>query len=401
MDKTVSGSEPMVAAIAGRAERWRLMEPSPEWLQQVSFETTLDLSAEYDIGVVPENVIQAVETALDEGETHYTERPGLQALREAVAHKLASEQGLALNPATDVIISCGGRESMFVALQVLTQPGDEVLVPELHPVFIDETTRLARAKLVPVPLMAEEGFEMKAGRIEACLTEKTRVLVLSNPSNPTGVVISADEIARIAALAKAHDLTIISDESLDESIDGDVRHKSVASFSEAAQRTLVVGSFSRLHDLASWRVGYFAGPKSLAQPVRDLKQAMTICTSAMSQYAALEAMTNSLAWLKRRRDELDAKRIFVLKALDELGLPHSQPTATPYVWIDVRSTGKSSDAFAGWLLSEVRVAVTAGTRFGPQGEGYVRLSLWPTFSELEQAMRRMKWSLEQVSGGAK
>ena len=159
-------------------------------------------------------------------------------------------------------------------------------------------------------------------------------------------------MAAIAALAKEYDLTVISDESLDESVGGEARHTSIASFPRAAERTLIVGSFSRLHDLASWRVGYFAGPKEIAQPVRDLKQAMTICTSAMAQYAALEAMTGPQDWLVQRRAEIDQKRAFVLAALDRMGLPHSNPTATPYVWVDVRHCRPLLDEFASWLLAE-------------------------------------------------
>jgi aspartate/methionine/tyrosine aminotransferase len=349
----------------------------------------LDLSGEYDGGPLPEHVVAAVEASLDRGETHYTTRPGLPALAQAVAKKLGREQGLDLDPSLGVVISTGGRESLFAAIQVLARPGDEVLVPALRPAYIDADIRLAQAVLVPVPQVYETGFQIKAAAIQACLTHKSRLLLLSNPANPTGVVIPRDEMAAIAALAEAHDLTVISDESLDESLDFKACHSSIASFPEAARRTLIVGSFSRLHDLASWRVGFFAGPKEIAQPVRDLKQAMTICTSAVAQYAALAALTGPHDWLARRRAEIDQKRAFVLAALNRMGFPHSNPSAAPYVWVDTRSAGRSSGEFASWLLAQARVAVTPGSRFGPQGEGYVRLSLWPSLTQLELAVRRM------------
>ena len=390
----------MAAAIAERAGRWRLVDPQSGWSQETIFETTLDLSDDYGDVVLPENVITAVEEALDRGETHYTNRAGVPALREAVARKLSGEQSFNVDPTTEVVITCGGREGMFLALQVLIQPGDEVLVPDLRPTFIDEAIRLAGGILIPVSLLAKEGFEMQASQIQERLTDKTRLLVLVNPSNPTGAVISAEEMARIGALVQERDLKVVSDEVLDESLDGDVRHTSIASFPEMAQRTVVVGSFSKLHGLASWRVGYLSGPKALVTPIRDLKQAMTICTSAMSQYAALEAMTGLQDWLVRRRDALDTRRQLVLRALDDMGLPHSRPHATPFVFVDVRSSGRSSGDFAAWLLSNARVAVMPGSRFGDQGEGYIRLPLWSTLSELEQAMRRMKWALNQASRGA-
>jgi len=386
---------PMAAAIAGR------LSPPHEGLLNLAEDGVLDLSSEYAGAPLPDNIMAAVEASLDRGETHYTTRPGLPDLVRAVAQKLEREQGLALDPSQGIIISTGGRESLFVAIQVLAQPGDEVLVPALRPAHVDEDVRLAQAVLVPVPQRAEDGFQPRAEAIRACLTEKTHLLILSSPANPTGTVIPPEEMAAIAALAEEYDLTVISDESLDESMGGEVPHISIAAFPEAAGRTLIVGSFSRLYDLASWRVGYFAGPKEIAQPVRDLKQAMTICTSAMAQYAALEALTGPQDWLVRRRAEIDQKRAIVLAALDGMELPHSNPAVTPYVWVDVRSEGCSSVEFAAWLLAEARVAVLPGSRFGPQGDGYVRLSLWPTFTELEQAMGRMSWALAGEKGSAR
>jgi aminotransferase len=361
----------------------------------------LDLSREYAGAPLPENVMAAVEASLDRGETHYTTRPGLPALARAIAEKLGREQGVTVDPALGVVISTGGRESLFVAIRVLAQPGDEVLVPALRPAYIDADIGLAQAIPVPVPQAAAASFQVTARAIRACLTDRTRLLILGNPANPTGAVIPAQEMAAIAALAQEHDLTVISDESLDESVAGQARHTSIASYPQAADRTLIVGSFSRLYDLAAWRVGYFAGPKEIAQPVRDLKQAMTICTSAMAQYAALEALTGPQDWLARRRAEIDRKRAFVLAALDGMGLPHSNPVATPYVWVDVRPAGRPADSFASWLLAEAGVALKPGTHFGPQGEGYARISLWPTLTQLERAMRRMRRALGEDNGGAR
>ena len=388
-------SGPMAAAVAKR------LPPLEEELLSFSEDGILDLSREYAGASLPEHVMAAVEASLVRGETHYTTRPGLPALARAVAQKLEREQGLTLDPSLGVIISTGGRESLFAIIQVLAQPGDEVLVPALRPAYLDENIRLARARLVPVPVRAEDGFQVKAAAIRACLTEKTRLLVLGNPANPTGAVLPAQEMAAIAALAAEYDLTVISDESLDESIGSQVRHTSIASFSDAADRTLIVGSFSRLYDLAAWRVGFFAGPAEIAQPVRDLKQAMTICTSAMAQYAALAALTGPQEWLARRRAEIDLKRDFMLATLDGMGVPHSNPAATPYVWVDLRGAGRSSEDVTSWLLAEARVALMSGSRFGPQGEGFARLSLWPTSTELEQAMGRMNRALVRAKEGGR
>ena len=367
--------------------------------QAAHSDSLIDLSREYGRGVVPERILQAVDRSLAQGHTHYTTRPGLPELAQAVALKLAGEQGMSLDPAHEVVITCGGREGLFVALQALVRPSDEVLVPALRPAFYGEAIALAQGVAVAVPLPAAEGFELRAERIRAGLTAKSRLLLLPTPANPTGVAVSAAEMGRIADLVAEHDLTVISDETLDESLAGDVRHTSIASLPGAAPRTLVVGSFSRLYNLAAWRVGYFAGPRSLVQPARELKQAMTICTSAMSQFAALEALTGPQDWLVQRRAEIDAKRAFVLAALDQMGLPHSSPQATPYLWIDVARSGLDSDTLARRLLAQTGVAVTPGTLFGPQGRDYVRLSLWAPFSELEQAMDRLRSAFETGLGG--
>ncbi|NLE77484.1 MAG: aminotransferase class I/II-fold pyridoxal phosphate-dependent enzyme [Chloroflexi bacterium] len=391
---------PMASAIAQRAERWRVVEPASGWPREMRFEHTIDLSGDSGDPVLPENVLAAVEASLDQGETHYTDRPGVPALRKAVAAKLAALQGVTVDAGSGVVISNGGREGVFVGLQVLASAGDEVLAPELRPAFVDEGVRLSQATLVPVPLRAADGFAMTAAQIKSRLTPKSKLLLLVNPATPSGAVLSAEEIGRIADLVAEHRLTVIADESLDEGLGQHARHVSLASVPAAAPHTLTVCSFSYLYGLASWRVGYFAGPKELVTPVRDLKQAITICTSAMAQFAALEAMTGPQGWVEARRAEMDAKRALVLAALDELGLPHSQPQATPYVFVDVRSSGKKAEPFACWLLSEARVAVLPGPVFGAKGEGWVRISLWPTMSDLEQAMRRLKWALNVRAGGA-
>jgi aminotransferase len=399
MENTAIDLAPMAAALARRVIDRHVSLPQQAQPGQSGFDGILDLSADYGSGVLPLNVIRAVMHSLDEGETHYTTRSGLPALAQAVARKLQREQGFIVDPATEVVISCGGQEAVFIALQILAQPGTDVLIPALRPAYVDEAIRLAGGTAVSVPLLADHDFVLTADRIRESLRAKGGVLLLRNPSDPTGAVIPTEEMARIAELVQAYDLTVIADESLDESLDGDVRHTSIVSFPEAAQHTVVVGSFSRLHALAAWRVGYFAGVRSLVKPVRNLRQAMTICTSAMSQYAALEAITGPQDWLLHRRSELDAKRDYLLAALDGMVLPHSLPAATPYVFVDVRCTGRTSEEFAAWLLGQAGVTTVPGSRYGPQGEGYVRFSLWPSFSDLERAIRRMRWALAQSVGG--
>jgi aspartate/methionine/tyrosine aminotransferase len=376
-----------------------MVEPRSGWPAQSGFQSAIDLSRDLAAGFLPDRILEAVETSLDQGETHYTDRPGVPGLRQAVAKKLADQQGITVDPGGEVVISAGGQVGVFVGIQVFTNPGDEVIVPSLRPGYVDEAAALAQAKLVPAPLKVEGGFRLQASAVESCLTDKSRVLLLANPANPTGAVLSADEVDKLAALAAKHDLTVIADESLDESLGTEARHTSIAAHPEAAGRTLLAGSFSYLYGLASWRVGFFAGPKELVTPVRDLNQAITICTSAMAQFAALEAMTGPQVWLNKRRMLLDRKRALAVAALDAMGLKHSQPQASPYLMVDISGTGRSSEDFATWLASITKVSVTPGTRFGPDGEGYVRLSLWPSLTEVEQAMRRIAWALGRETGG--
>ncbi|MBM4456365.1 MAG: pyridoxal phosphate-dependent aminotransferase [Chloroflexi bacterium] len=410
-------NSPTAAAVAERAAAWGPLDAGSGWPRCIAHEGQLDLSADYGDTTLPEAVVKTVEDSLLRGETHYTDRPGLPALREAVARKLAADLHIHVDWRNEVVISCGEQEGVFLALQVLIRPGDEVLAPDPRPEWLDESVRLARGVLTAAPLLPKDGFELKAEQIAARLTDRSRVLVLVQPSNPTGAAISAGELGRIAALAADRNLTIIADEALDESFAGQARHTSIASLPEAAGRTIVVGSFSKFFGLASWRVGYFAGPKDAVTTIRDMKQAMTICTSAMAQYAALAMLTQVNDWLTARRNALDQAREIVLAALDALGLPHPARggladgrQASPYVFADVRPlravsalTGGSSVAFADWLRTEAEVTVAPGSRFGLGGEGFVRISLWPPLSDLEQAMRRLRWAAAraQAMGGVR
>ena len=394
MSQAMAQGELMAAAIAERASGSLAADRALGRTASGVFDTTIDLSQDAVNPGLPDHVFEAVDASLDAGETHYTDRPGLPALRQAAADKLAAEQNLHLNPGKEVVISCGEQEGVFLALQAWVKPGDEVLIPNPGPAYLAEAVRLSGGKAVPVLLSADNGFGLQATQVEQVITPRSRVLVLVNPADPTGAVISADEMARIAAVVKAHDLRVVSAEGMDEALAGDVlhghaQHRSIASFADAPNRTLVVGSFSKLYGLASWRVGYFAGPQALVTPVRDLKQAMSICTSAMAQYAALAAMTGPADWLLARRAGLAAKRAGVVQALETMGLPHSQPQAGPFVFVDITSTGFTSAEFARWLLAEAQVSVSAGAQYGSQGEGFVRISVWATPSEVEQAMRRM------------
>lgn len=362
-------------------------------LPGVSRRPVIDLSRDYDLGTVPNHVSAAVIRSLERGETHYTNRPGLPALMEAVADKLERQQGISVDGESEVTITCGGREGVFLALHALVESGRHVLVPALRAEWVDRAIRLADCTPVPIVSSSDCQDPMTADDIRRGLSDGTGALLLLNPSNPTGRIMPPGEASRIATLAKERDWLIISDESLDESLEGSVRHKSIAAFPDAKARTVMVGSFSFLHNLAPWRVGYMAGVESLLGPVRSLKRGMTLCTSAMAQYAALQSLEGPQDWLAQRRSRLDERRAFLMDALDDMHLAHSDAEATPYLFVDIRESGRNSEAFAAWSLGETGVVVLPGGLFGPKGEGHVRLSLWSPLSELTDALARWRAAL--------
>lgn len=372
--------------VSRRARAWLVAaaaEPAPEL-------PVIDLSAgELDRRAAP-HIGQAVTEALDRGETHYTVRPGILPLRHALAAKIAADGGPEYDPRREVLISCGGQEGLFVAVQMLVSPGDEVLVQDPGYVAYREAVRLANGVPVPVSTRPEDRFALTADAVAAAITPRTRLLVLVSPDNPTGGVMPRAELERIAALAREYDLRVIADETYRAFVFDGAEHVSFAALPGMRERTITIGSFSKTYAMGGWRAGYVVGEASLLNPVTALKQALTICSPAPTQWAALAALEGPRDEPEAAIREVAARRAVALPALEAMGLSTGRPQGGYYLFADVRATGLTGREFAALALREAGVRVVPGDCFGAGGAGFVRLSLAQPAPVLAEALARVK-----------
>lgn len=335
-----------------------------------------------------EHIVQATIDALDRGETHYTDRVGIVPLRRAVAARALAEDEIAYNPLGEVLICGGGREALFVATQMLVERGDEVIVPEPASPVLAEGVRLAGGEPIAVPTRPEDGFALRAGAVRAAITPRTRALVFASPAPPTGGVTTGDDLAALAALAREYNLLVIWDETYRAFVFDGPAQGNIAALSGMRERTAIVGSFSARYAMTGWRTGYVIAPARLLRPIAQMKQALTICSAAPSQWAALAALTGRQAEADELLAELASRRAAAVAALADLGLP-TYGAGTPYLFVDVRPSGLDGRAFAALARREAGVRLVPGDDFGPSGAGFVRLSLAASTSRLCEAIGRL------------
>ncbi len=372
--------------MAGRALAWLAAAEPPATVAAAA--PLIDLADDELDQPTAEHIVQATIDALNRGETHYTDRVGIIPLRKAVAARIAAEDGLEYNPQGEVLICGGGREALFVATQMIIKPGDEVLVAIPAPNSFVEHVRLAGGVPITVPTRAEDGFALKAEAVAAALTPRTRVLLFSSPNAPTGGVTTGGDLAAIAALACEHDLTVIWDETYRPFVFDGATQENIATLPGMRERTAIVGSFSARYAMAGWRIGYVLAPARLLHPIVMMKQALTICSAALAQWAAVAALTGPQGETRELVEEIAARRTAAVAALAALGLPtHGQ--GTPYLFVDVRRSGLDGRAFAALALREAGVRLLPGEHFGPSGAGFVRLSLTVPTPRLIEAIGRL------------
>ena len=287
-----------------------------------------------------------------------------------------------------MLICGGGREALFVVTQMLVEPGDEVLVLDPAPVAYAEGVRLAGGIPILVPTRPEDGFALKAEAVLARLTPRSRVLLVASPAAPTGGVIAGADLAALADLARRYNLQVIWDETYrDYRFDGGA-HEQIAALPGMRERTVIVGSFSTRYAMSGWRAGYVLGPAHLLRPVALMKQSLTICSPAPTQWAALAALTGPQRAIGEAVREATLRRAAALRALAALGLTCGG-TGTPYLFIDLRGLGVAGRDFAAAALRDARVRLAPGEDYGPSGAGFVRLTLSAPVAVLESAIGRL------------
>ena len=325
----------------------------------------------------PQHIKQAAKSALDQDYTHYTSNRGLRDVRQAIAEKMSRDSGLEVDAESEVVITNGGKQALFVTLNALVSPGDEVITQDPYFGPFGTITRLAGGEPVHAKSTLVDGlFRPDVDEIERRITERTRVIIVNSPCNPTGTVYSREELQRIGELAVEHNLFIISDEVYERIIYDDVQHHSIAALSpEFQQRTITINSLSKTYAMTGWRFGYLAAPKPVADAAAYLNQNSARMSTAFVQMAAKEALLGDQQPATKMVEVYRERRQLIVDGLNAIpSLECASPQGTFYVFLRGSQFGMTSFELAQHLLSAGHVATTPGDFFGPSGEGYVRLS---------------------------
>jgi aminotransferase len=337
----------------------------------------------------PAHIVAAGQKALGAGGTHYTHPAGLPELRKAIAASIKANGGGDYT-ADEIVVTAGAQESMFVAMLALIDPGEEVIIPSPGYGTYHQAVELAGGSIVQVPTYEKDGFALTAEAVEKYLTPKTRMICLINPSNPTGMVIPPNEIEKLAKLAIKHDLLVISDEIYGKLVYDNARVLPVAGLPGMKERTITIDGFSKAYAMTGWRIGYFAAPSNLIKAMAEIHHGLTICAPAVSQHAALAALTGPQDCVEEARREYDKRRKVMMAALDRMGLSYPKPNGAFYVYANVSSTGMPASEFCLRLLKEGKVMILPGTLFGDHRDDYLRVSLLQPVPKIEEATRRME-----------
>jgi len=341
--------------------------------------------------VTPWRVRSAAITSLQRGYTQYTGNRGLPKLLELIARYLEERFGLVYDP-KHILVTVGGSEAIDLALRACVERGDEVLVPDPAYVSYAPLITMSDGVAVPVECREEDSFTVRAEAIEKAATARTKAIILTYPNNPTGAVMTKEELEALVSVIVKHDLLVITDEIYAELTYGG-RHCSIASLPGVQERTVYVSGFSKAFAMTGWRLGYVCAPAEIDDAMFKIHQYSMLCAPITSQYAAIEALSDGFSdgfsTVEEMRDSYDKRRRFVLNALSEIGLSCFEPRGAFYAFPSVKDTGMDSETFAEKLLKEQKVAVVPGTAFGTFGVNNVRISYATGTSQLGAAFERM------------
>lgn len=337
----------------------------------------------------PWHIRQAGIRSLENGKTRYTSNLGLQPLRKEVAAYLKRRFQLEY-PESDVLITVGGSEAIDVAVRALVQDGDEVIIPEPSFVCYSPITSMAGGTPVIINTKAENEFRLTAKELEDAITDKTKLLILPYPNNPTGAIMCKEDLEAIAEVLRKTDIMVLSDEIYAELTYNDTRHVSIAEIDGMKERTVLVSGFSKAYSMTGWRLGYACGPEPVISLMTKLHQYCIMSAPTTSQYAAIEALKNGDNDIAAMKDEYDVRRRFVVNSFRKMGLDCFEPRGAFYAFPCIKSTGLSSDEFCEQLLINKHVAVIPGTAFGESGEGFIRVSYCNSLKHLQIAMQKIE-----------
>ena len=333
--------------------------------------------------------------ALEKGRTFYTSNAGLKELREEIRNYIERKQHISYDPMKEILVTVGGSEAIDVALRCMLNPGDEVIIPEPCYVSYVPCTKMADGVPVIVNLKNENCFRLTPDELTEAITEKTKVLILAFPNNPTGAVMEKEDLEKIAKIVIEKDLFVISDEIYSElTFTGE--HVSIASLPGMRERTIMINGFSKSFAMTGWRLGFACGPETIIGQMIKLHQFAIMCAPTTSQYAAVEALKNGEGDVNMMREAYDQRRRYLMHAFREMGLPCFEPGGAFYVFPCIQEFGMTSDEFALRFLQEEKVAVVPGTAFGDCGEGFLRISYAYSLEDLKVAIGRLANFVEKL-----
>ena len=333
--------------------------------------------------------------SLEQGRTFYTSNAGLKELKEEICRYLKRRMNLTYDPNKETIVTVGGSEAIDIGLRCVLNPGDEVLIPQPSFVSYLPCTVMADGVPVPVELREENQFKLTRADLEAHLSPKSKVLILPFPNNPTGAVMTKEDLADIVDLIIENDLIVMTDEIYAElSYHGD--HVSIAEFPGMKERTILINGFSKSYAMTGWRLGYACGPANIIEQMIKMHQFAIMCAPTTSQYAAVEALKNGDEEVAKMREAYDQRRRFLIHEFREMDLKCFEPFGAFYIFPCIKEFGMTSDEFATRFLQEEKVAVVPGTAFGDCGEGYLRISYAYSLENLKIAIGRLRSFIERL-----
>lgn len=327
--------------------------------------------------------------SLEKGKTFYTSNAGLKELRCEISNYIMRKQGIKYDPINEILVTVGGSEAIDVALRCMVNPGDEVIIPQPCYVSYEPCAVMADAVPVIINLKHENEFRLTAEELEAAITDKTKILILAFPNNPTGAIMEKKDLEAIAEVVIKHDLYVISDEIYSE-LSYNEAHVSIATLPGMRERTIMINGFSKAYAMTGWRLGYACGPELIMKQMTKLHQFAIMCAPTTSQYAAVEALKHGDGDVTEMREAYNQRRRFLMYQFREMGLECFEPYGAFYVFPCIKEFGMTSEDFAMRFLEEEKVAVVPGTAFGDCGEGFLRISYAYSIDDLKVALGRMK-----------
>ena len=334
--------------------------------------------------------------SLEQSNTRYTSNKGLEALRDEIAVYTKRKYGVSYDPKTEILVTVGGSEAIDMTIRAITEPGDEIIIPQPSYVCYEPITRLSGGIPVIIHTKAENDFKVTPEELKQAITPKTKALILPYPCNPTGGIMEREDLEKLADILKDTDIIVISDEIYAELTFDNIKHTSVASVPGMQERTVLINGFSKTFSMTGWRLGYTCAPEPLLNEITKIHQYAIMCAPTVSQYAAIEALRSCDDVVRDMVEEYDMRRKLIVKGFNQLGLTCREPKGAFYAFPSIQSTGLSSEEFCERLLYSKKVAVVPGTAFGDSGEGFIRASYCYSLFHIEKALHLIGEFLEEL-----